>query len=279
MRNLASEEGDEKQDNYKITSAQVKTNKSFTIFIISKSQMSCQPLSIIIPALNEEVHLGRLLRSIKKQSFGNYEIIVADGGSRDKTKKIARLHNCVVVKGGSPAQGKNAGAKKARGKLLLFLDADVVLEKNSLSRVLKEFKKKKLKIATFFLLPASKEKTPKFLFTFFYNIPIFLLEKVLPHAAMGILIEKKLFEKLGGFDEKITLAEDHDLARRGNRLGKYGIIKSSKIRVSDRRFKKEGWLKTYSKYLLCEGHMILIGPVKSDIFKYRFFQKENFKKN
>ena len=227
-------------------------------------------LSIIIPTLNEEKHLTALLRSIKDQDFDNHEIIVADGGSKDKTKKVAKDFGCKIVKGGSPAEGKNEGAKIAKGSILLFLDADVALKNNSLPRVLKEFKKKKLKIATFFLMPNSKKKSSKFLFTFFYNIPIFLLEKVLPHAAMGILIEKKLFKKLGGFDEKITLAEDHDLARRGDRLGKYGIIKSSNIYVSDRRFKKEGWLKTYSKYLLCEGHMILIGPVKKDLFKYNY---------
>jgi len=233
-------------------------------------------LSIIIPTLNEEKHLKKLLRSIESQDFNNHEIIVADAGSKDKTKKIAENFGCKVVKGGTPAQGRNRGAQKAKGSLLLFLDADVILTKNSLKKVLKEFRKRKLKIATFFLMPSTKKKTPKFLFTFFYNIPIFLMEKVLPHAAMGILIEKKLFKKLGGFDEKITLAEDHDLARRGRRLGKYGIIKSAIINVSDRRFKKEGWIKTYSKYLLCEGHMILIGPVKKDLFKYNYSHLKDF---
>jgi len=227
-------------------------------------------LSIIIPTLNEEKHLTALLESIKGQDFDNHEIIVADAGSKDKTKQVARKFGCKIVKGGSPAKGKNEGAKIAKGSLLLFLDADVILKDNSFLKILKEFKKKRLKLATFFLMPDSKKKSSKFLFTFFYNIPIFLLEKILPHAAMGILINKKLFKKLGGFDEKITLAEDHDLARRGDRLGKYGIIKSSNIYVSDRRFQKEGWLKTYSKYLLCEGHMVLIGPVKKDLFKYTF---------
>jgi len=233
-------------------------------------------LSIIIPTLNEEKHLPLLLRSIKNQNFRDYEIIVADAGSKDKTVEIAKKYDCNIIKGGSPAQGKNNGAKAAKGDLLLFLDADVILPNDVFSNVLKEFKKRKLKIATFFLLPSGKRKTPKFLFTFFYNIPIFLLEKILPHAAVGILVDKKLFDKLGGFDEKITLAEDHDLARRAkrlDRLGKYGILKSAKLYVSDRRFKKEGWAKTYSKYLLCEGHMILFGPVKSDIFKYRYLQR------
>ena len=227
-------------------------------------------LSIVIPTLNEEKHLALLLESIKKQKFKNYEIIVADAGSKDKTIKIAKKYKCRVVKGGLPARGRNNGAKTAKGDLLLFLDADVVFPKDVFSKVLKEFKKRKLKIATFFLMPSEKEKASSFFFTFFYNIPIFLLEKILPHAAMGILIEKKLFKKLKGYDEKIKLAEDHDLARRASKLAKYGILKSAKLYVSGRRFKKEGWLKTYSKYLLTEGHMIFLGPVKSDIFKYEF---------
>jgi len=236
-------------------------------------------LSIIIPTLNEEKHLPILLNSIEKQDFDNYEIIIADAGSKDKTLEIAKKHNCKIVKGGSPAEGRNNGAKAAKkGGLLLFLDADVILPEKTFRKVLKEFERRKLKIATFFLFPSEKGKLSNFLFTFFYNIPIFFFEKVLPHAAMGILVEKKLFKKLKGFDEEIKLAEDHDLARRASKLAKYGILKSGKLYVSDRRFKKEGWIKTYSKYLLCQGHMILIGPVKSDIFKYKFDHLKKEKK-
>jgi len=231
-------------------------------------------LSIIIPTLNEEKHLEKLLKSIQKQDFDNYEIIVADYNSKDKTREIAKKYKCRITKGGLPAKARNEGAKIAKGNLLLFLDADTVLPEMVFAKILKEFKKRKLKIATFFLMPKGRKKMSKeaVAFTFLYNIPIFFLEKVLPHAAMGILIERKLFKKLKGFDEKITLAEDHDLARRAKKLGKYGILKSAKLYVSDRRFKQDGLLKTYSKYLLCEGHMIFIGPVKKDLFKYTFDQ-------
>jgi len=232
-------------------------------------------LSIIIPALNEEENLKRLLDSIENQGLSSYEIIVADAGSEDKTKIIAKSYGSKIVEGGLPAKGRNEGAKIAKGQLLLFLDADVYFEGEILPKVLKEFEKKKLKIATFCLTPSGstskkKQKISKFFFTFFYNIPILLMEKILPHAAMGILIEKKLFKKLKGFNEDITLAEDHDLARRAGKLGKYGILKSGKLNVSDRRFQNEGWVKTYTKFILCEGHMIFIGPVKKDLFKYGF---------
>lgn len=243
--------------------------------------MSCQDpqLSIIIPTLNEEKYLPLLLESIKKQDFKDYEIIIADAGSKDRTLEVAKKYSCKVVSGGLPAKGRNEGAKIAKGNIFLFLDADVILPDKIFGKVLKEFRKRKLKIATFFLLPSEKNKLSSFFFTFFYNLPIFFFEKILPHAAMGILIKAKLFKKLKGFDQDIKLAEDHDLARRAGKLGKYGILKSDKLYVSDRRFKKEGWLKIYSKYLFCEGHMILIGPVKSDIFKYKFnhYLKKNKK--
>ena len=227
-------------------------------------------LSIIIPTLNEENYLPILLELIKKQNFTDYEIIIADAGSKDKTIEMARNYNCKVIPGGLPAKGRNNGAEIAKGNLLLFLDADVVLPKDFFRKTLDEFKKRELKIAGFSLLPQGRNKFFHLLFNVFYNFPVRLMEKVLAHGAMGILIEKQLFEKLNGFDESIKLAEDHDLTRRAKKIAKFGILRSSKIFVSDRRFRKDGWLKTYFKFLLCELHMVFIGPVKSDIFKYKF---------
>ena len=76
--------------------------------------------------------------------------------------------------------------------------------------------------------------------------------------------------KIGGFDEEIRLGEDHNYVRKGVKFGKFGILKSSKIFVSPRRFKKEGWVKTYLKYFAAEVYMVFLGKIKSDIFKYKF---------
>lgn len=229
-------------------------------------------LSIIIPALNEEKYLPLLLESIKKQSFSDYEIILADAGSSDKTTEIAKKYGCIITPGGLPAKGKNQGAKIAKGELLFFLDADAVLPDDFFEKALAEFKWRNLDIASFCLIPLPKSKTSSFFLNIFYNQPIILLETVLPHAAMGIFIKKELFEETGGFDEDVKLAEDHYLARRATRLfkAKFGIIKSTKLFISDRRFKADGWIRTGIKFLLCEFHLIFLGPVKSDIFKYKF---------
>ncbi|MDP2909713.1 MAG: glycosyltransferase [bacterium] len=227
-------------------------------------------LSIVIPTLNEEKNLPLLLNSIKKQDFKDLEIIVADAGSKDKTRVIAKKYGCRVVGGGLPAKGRNEGAKSARGDMFLFLDADVVLPGDFLKKTFKEFYEKKLDIAGFFIVP-SDGFLPRTFFNVFYNFPILLFEKIIAHAAMGILVKKKFFDGAGGFDEAITLAEDHYFARQVKKIkGKYGIIKGAKIYTCSRRFKKDGWIRTGLKFFACELHMIFLGPVKKDLFKYNY---------
>jgi len=227
-------------------------------------------LSIIIPSLNEEECLPALFESIKKQKFSDYELIVADAGSQDKTVKIAKKYGVKVVAGGLPGPGKNNGAKAAKGELLFFLDADCILSENLLEKGLNEFERRKLKIATFLMMSQKKNRIFHFLLNLFYNWPILFLERFLPHAAMGILIERKLFEKIKGFDKTIKIAEDHDLARRAEKLGKYGILRSARLFISDRRFEQDGWIRTYLKYFLCELHIIFLGPIRHDVIKYDF---------
>ncbi len=226
-------------------------------------------LSIIIPALNEEKQISSLLNSLKNQSLKDYEIILADAGSKDKTRAIAKSFGVKIIKGGLPAKGRNEGAKIAKGKLLLFLDADVVLPGMFLENALKEFSSREFRIAGFRLIPMGGIISEA-LFFFFYNFPISILGSLLPHAAMGILVEKSLFDKVGGFDETIALAEDHYFARQVAKIGKFGVIRSTKIYISTRRFKKDGWVRTGISYLLCELYMIFIGPVRKDIFKYNY---------
>jgi len=76
-------------------------------------------LSIIIPTLNEEKNLSLLLSSLKEEK-GDWEIIIADAGSTDKTLKVAEDFGCIITEGGLPAEGRNKGALKARGDIFLF---------------------------------------------------------------------------------------------------------------------------------------------------------------
>lgn len=228
-------------------------------------------LSIIIPTLNEENYIPFLLESIKKQSLNdNFEVIFSDGGSEDNTVEIAEKNGCKVIskRANLPAIGKNNGANNARGDLIFFIDADVVLPENFLENALAEFKKRNLEAASFYL--KSENKFHNFLFHLLYNLPAKITEKIFPQAMNIILVKKDIHQKIGGFDEEIRLGEELDYVRRGAEIGKFGILRSVKILASTRRYQQDGWFRTWFKYFLCQLHMIFLGPVKSDIFKYRF---------
>lgn len=225
-------------------------------------------LSIIIPTLNEEKYLPLLLEAIKKQNFNDYEIIVADAGSGDKTCEVAKNYGCKLIAGGIPAKGRNAGAKVARGDIFLFMDADnIYLPDNFLEKLLKEFKKRDLGVASFSIYPTGN-KFDKLAYGI-YNWWAEITQKFFPLATNAILIKREVFEKIGGFDEEIKMGEDHDLARRASRVSKFGFIKTEPVLTSTRRFEKDGRLKTYLKYILGYLYMLFLGPIKSDIFKYR----------
>jgi glycosyltransferase involved in cell wall biosynthesis len=235
-------------------------------------------LTIIIPTLNEENYLPLLLKSIKRQSFKDYEIIIADANSTDKTVETAQDIDCQIVNGGLPPKGKNEGARVAKGEMLLFIDADSrILSDDFLEKILQEFKKRNLDIASFLIYP-DENKLDKFIYTF-YNIWAKLNQSFLPYATNVILVKKEIHQKIGGFDKEIKLAEDHEYARRAGKIGKFGFIDIEPILTSSRRFEKEGRVKTYFKYGLAGIYVLFFGSIKSDIFKYRFGNYLKNKKN
>src|ERR1700683_3251098 len=117
---------------------------------ISGQTVNTAPVvSVIIPARNEEVSLGACLESLVAQTGVNFEIIVVDDNSTDRTREIAGSFPNVRVIEAAPLPsgwtGKNnavaTGARQARGQWLLFTDADTVHLPGSLARSLKEAKR------------------------------------------------------------------------------------------------------------------------------------------
>lgn len=198
-------------------------------------------LSIIIPTYNEEEYLPVLLESIKEQSFDDYEAIVADANSTDKTREIAKEYGCIVVDGGLPAVGRNNGAKVANGEYLLFLDSDLKLTEDYLRNVIYEFRMEKLGIAITQMLPLSNKIEDK-LFHDFANYFMISVEHIKPHGAgcYGIIVKKDLHDKNDGFDESLTFGEDTDYIERLAKQEPFKVLRNAKIGVSTRRLEEEG---------------------------------------
>jgi len=229
-------------------------------------------LSIIIPTFNEEQNLPTLLKTLKEQTFRDFEIVVADSpATADKTRMIARAAGCRVVPGGRVSQGRNNGAAAALGRVFLFLDADVALPNQFfLEDTVNEFVARDLDLATCRVRAMDGDKYDKLLHGL-YNVYTVALGKILPHIpGFCFFIKRSVYEAVGGFDVDIKLAEDHELARRGSKIGTFGFLFTQCIPVSTRRFERDGKFVTAIKYILCELHMLTLGPVKSDIFKYNW---------
>ena len=205
--------------------------------------------SIIIPTYNEEDYLPILLDSIKEQDFDDYEVIVADANSTDRTREIAEEYGCIVVEGGLPGVGRNNGAKVAKGEYLLFLDSDLQLTEDYLRDVLYEFQIENVGIAITQMKPLSNKVQDK-LFHDFANYFMIGVEKIKPHGAgcYGIIAKRELHEKCGGFDESLTFGEDTDYIERLAKEERFKVLRNAKIGVSTRRLEEEGITTLIQQY-------------------------------
>lgn len=228
-------------------------------------------LSIIIPTLNEEDYLPRLLKSIEKQDFDNYEIIVADADSEDRTREIAREFGAKVVEGGFQSVGRNRGVEVAQGNFLLFLDADLRLPSGFLEKVLNEFEQRELDIATFPIKFYDGGKFVNFLIDPLWNYIGYMFEGNSFLVFGAILVRRKTHDKVDGFNEEIKqIGEDNWYVRQASEYGQVGFTRSAKILDSVRRGEQDGYVKTYLKCILSGFYMCLFGPIKTDLFNYPY---------
>jgi glycosyltransferase involved in cell wall biosynthesis len=231
-------------------------------------------LSIIIPTFEEENYLPILFKSLKAQTYTDYEVIVADNKSADETIHIADEYGAVVVPGGMPGKGRNCGAAIAKGDLLLFLDADVVIPPTFLADIVAEFYNRGLDIATCQILPLSDRKMDIFLHQV-YNYFIRLTQSFAPFApGFCILVDRKIHTVIGGFDEGIFLGEDSEYVKRAARLSKFGVLLSHKVPVSVRRLDRDGRWNVCMKYILSGIYMSVIGDIRTNLFNYTFGHNE-----
>ncbi len=229
-------------------------------------------LSIVIPTKNEESYLPILLASLRGQTYQDFELIVADAHSTDRTREIAAQAGAKVIDGGMPGPGRNRGAAVATGDLLFFFDADVILRHPCfLQDTILEFTARELDVATCPLHVQDGTLLDHALHEA-YNKYTYAVQPVLPHAVGScILAKRSVHEALKGFDESVVFAEDHDYARRASKAGySAGILRSHKIAISSRRYRKEGMMRTAAKMVWSEAAILVRGPFRSIPFTYEF---------
>jgi glycosyltransferase involved in cell wall biosynthesis len=207
-------------------------------------------VSIIVPTLNEEKYVGSLLSDIAKQTREADEIIVVDGRSKDGTVTVVeRFPNVDLLIGSPPvASQRNLGGRKASGDVLVFLDADIRLPRTFLEGFLEEFERRHLDIACPLYMPYRSNLAINAVHVFF-NAVFVVFQKILPSGGGAcIAVKKGVFQRSRGFDPGLRF-DDIELIRRLSREHRFGII-GKQIFVSDRRYKEDGVLLMFLRYLL-----------------------------
>jgi glycosyltransferase involved in cell wall biosynthesis len=207
-------------------------------------------VSIIVPTLNEEKYIGSLLSDIAEQTIEAAEIIIVDGRSKDGTVSVVeRFPNVDLLIGSPPVAGqRNLGGRKARGDVLVFLDADVRLPKTFLQDFLEGFERRQLDVACPLYVPYRSTPAINAVHVF-YNVMFVVFQRVLPSGAGHcIVLKREVFRRSRGFDPSLKF-DDLELIRRVSRKHRFGIV-NKRLFVSDRRYKEHGVLRMFLRYLL-----------------------------
>ncbi|MFH1905670.1 MAG: glycosyltransferase [bacterium] len=229
-------------------------------------------VSVIITTKNEEKNIKNCLRSIRNVTYpqDKIEIIVVDNNSTDRTKEIAYEYTERVYNFGPERSAqRNFGIEKAKGKYILYLDADMILSENLISECVEKCEKdgyvalyipEKIIGKGFWVKVRDFERS-------FYNATVIDCVR---------FVRRDKFMEIGGFDESLTGPEDWDFDRRIKKVGTIDIV-NTPIYHNEGLFnlkrytnKKSYYAKTVNEYINKWGKNDKI--IRKQLgFWYRFF--------
>jgi len=184
-------------------------------------------ISVVMPVYNAEGLLGECLAALTASTGVDFEILVVDDGSTDRSREIAEAHGVRVIASGGrlgPGGARNRGAEEARGDIVFFVDADVIVRPDTLRRLAGVFADPALDGAIAVQAPAMRLRNICSLYKNLWmyhtyarrageNVPLFY--------TTAAAIRRRAFMEAGGFDRNYTNpnVEDTDFGQKLARLG------------------------------------------------------------
>ena len=216
-------------------------------------------ISVIIPAHNEEDYLEETLQSVARQDYREREIIVVANGCTDHTAERAqgRCDWLIVLQEKGLGTARNLGARLARGELLVFLDADTIVEPGALRRIVQAFSSRDA-AGTLKGQPSG----PRLSYRLLYGLKNFVHRWSLHPGSSGVIIcWREHFLRSGGFDEGLEVRENSELMKRLKRFGRYRYLGDVTAITSMRRYERRGlgrvvwlWIKLWFESLTGDLH-------------------------
>ncbi len=214
-------------------------------------------ISVVIPTLNEEEGLGAVLERLAEEP--GLELIVADGGSVDRTVEVARgLGARVIVSTGGRARQLNEGARRSAGEVFLFLHADTRLPDGFGTSVREVLARPGTAAGAFRLeiggsgwglrvIEAAANWRSRYLQT--------------PYGDQAIFLTREVFLEAGGFPN-LPIMEDFALVRKLRRQGKIRLAAQSAV-TSARRWERLGVVRTtLVNWAMVGGYLAGVDPVR-----------------
>jgi len=232
--------------------------------------------SVVIPTLNEEKYLPRLLHDLVNQLESSLEVIVVDGGSTDRTLQKLRnyqhqlLLKLIISNKANVSLQRNMGALQTRGIYLVFIDADVQIPKHFLLQLRKHL----LRTSTDYATTRYRADQETFLDQALTSVGSLGMRLSVQagkpfFSGQNIVMKTSIFRKLHGFDESLIHAEDCDLVQRAAKAGCVGRMFFETFHtISLRRMRRDGRIATIGKLMYASIYQLVKGPIRETIFAY-----------
>jgi glycosyltransferase involved in cell wall biosynthesis len=203
-------------------------------------------ISIVIPAYNEEANILRCLDAFTKQTVKEeFEVIIVDNNSTDKTSKIAsgyknKLNLKIFLenkKGRGAARAR--GFKEARGSIIFSTDADTIVPVEWIERFEKRLNKN-IGAVTGSCRISDCAPITNFIFNIFQPLSMRVYRTFFGHywlSGFSFAVKKDIYEKSGGFNDLLNAQEDIDLSFKVSKLTNIEFISDLPVEFSGRRFK------------------------------------------
>jgi len=223
-----------------------KGRKPCEVFVLKKTVEKKVDVSVIIPAYNEEKYIGACLAAIERQKFdGTYEVIVGDGHSTDRTRKIAHDYGAKVVleRFGTASGGRYAAAKVAKGRVLLFTSSDTQPTPLWVKSINDLFRDRKVAWATGNIRPFEGN-----LFEHMGSVVLNIFTAILNPLGLAyvngdnVAARADAYWKVGGFNPRLATSEDTDLGMKLMKCGRFAFSRHATVLISMRRVRKWGYI-------------------------------------
>jgi glycosyltransferase involved in cell wall biosynthesis len=207
-------------------------------------------ISVIVPTLNEAKYIGNLMTSIEKQNYRDFEVIIVDGGSKDRTTEIVRAFGAktLLLPQTKEFPSRNAGASLASGEIILFTGADMVFPENVFEKIAEKFQDDNLLAVAGPGIPYDAPLIIQLEFSVYNTLRYVFARLPKPFrqysASTNLLaVRKKTFEEIGGLTSNDVNAD----GLLGKKLSSHGKVYFSLIEIrayqSARRVREMGSIK------------------------------------